>query len=172
MEHKPVAILQGGSEIGPRALGNRSIIANPSMYWMKDYINHDIKKREWYRPFAPSVLFEHQSDIFDLDVFSPYMLVTTTVKEEWKSKIPAVVHTDGTSRYQSVTTAMNESYYNLINTFYKESGLPVVLNTSFNGPGEPIVETPMDAIRSYIKNDMPILVLEDIVIEKKDYRIY
>tara|TARA_B110000259_G_scaffold63429_1_gene74966 strand:- start:1122 stop:2885 length:1764 start_codon:yes stop_codon:yes gene_type:complete len=172
MEHKPVAILQGGSEIGPRALGNRSIIANPSMYWMKDYINHDIKKREWYRPFAPSVLFEHQSDIFDLDVFSPYMLVTTTVKEEWKSKIPAVVHTDGTSRYQSVTTEMNESYYNLINTFYKESGLPVVLNTSFNGPGEPIVETPMDAIRSYIKNDMPVLVLEDIVIEKKDYRIY
>ena len=67
---------------------------------------------------------------------------------------------------------MNESYYNLINTFYKESGLPVVLNTSFNGPGEPIVETPMDAIRSYIKNDMPVLVLEDIVIEKKDYRIY
>jgi len=139
---------------------------------MKDYINHEIKKREWYRPFAPSVLFEKQSEIFDLDIFSPYMLVTAYCKDEWKSKIPSVVHIDGTSRYQSVTPEMNKSYYNLINTFYEASGIPLVLNTSFNGPGEPIVESPLDAIRSYVKNNLPALVLENIVIEKKDYRIH
>jgi|TARA_R110002167_G_scaffold129828_3_gene313014 carbamoyltransferase len=172
LEDKPIGLLQGGSEIGPRALGNRSIIASPSQIWMKDYINHDIKKREWYRPFAPSVLFEEQSNIFDLDVFSPYMLVTANCKEEWKSKIPSVVHIDGTSRYQSVTKDMNESYYNLINTFYKASTIPLVLNTSFNGPGEPIVETPLDAINSYVKNGLPVLVLENTIIEKKDYRIH
>ena len=172
LEDKPIGLLQGGSEIGPRALGNRSIIANPSTIWMKDYINHEIKKREWYRPFAPSVLFEKQGEIFDLDIFSPYMLVTTYCKDEWKFKIPSVVHIDGTSRYQSVTPEMNKSYYNLINTFYKASGIPLVLNTSFNGPGEPIVETPLDAIRSYVKNNLPVLVLENVVIEKKDYRIY
>lgn len=172
LEDKPIGLLQGGSEIGPRALGNRSIIANPSQVWMKDHINHDIKKREWYRPFAPSVLFEEQGNIFDLDVFSPYMLVTANCSKEWKNKIPSVVHIDGTSRYQSVTEDMNESYYNLINTFYKASGIPLVLNTSFNGPGEPIVETPLDAIRSYVKNGLPVLVLENTIIEKKDYRIY
>ena len=172
LEDKPIGLLQGGSEIGPRALGNRSIIANPSTIWMKDYINHEIKKREWYRPFAPSVLFEKQGEVFDLDIFSPYMLVTAYCREEWKHKIPSVVHIDGTSRYQSVTPEMNEAYYNLINTFYKASGIPLVLNTSFNGPGEPIVESPLDAIRSYIKNNLPALVLENVVIEKKDYRIY
>ena len=172
LEDKPIGLLQGGSEIGPRALGNRSIIANPSQVWMKDYINHEIKKREWYRPFAPSVLFEKQSEIFDLDMFSPYMLVTAYCNDEWKSKIPSVVHIDGTSRYQSVTPEMNKSYYNLINTFYEASGIPLVLNTSFNGPGEPIVESPLDAIRSYVKNNLPALVLENIVIEKKDYRIH
>ena len=172
LEDKPIGLLQGGSEIGPRALGNRSIIANPSSVWMKDYINHEIKKREWYRPFAPSVLFEEQGNVFDLDIFSPYMLVTAYCKDEWKERIPSVVHIDGTSRYQSVTSEMNESYYNLINSFYKASNIPLVLNTSFNGPGEPIVETPLDAIKSYVKNGLPVLVLENIVIEKKNYRIY
>ena len=172
IQNRPIGLFQGGSEIGPRALGNRSIIANPSVYWMKDYINHDIKSREWYRPFAPSVLFEHQTDIFDSDVFSPYMLVTAKCKEEWQSKIPAVVHTDGTSRYQSVTEEMNKDYYDIISLFYKESGLPVVLNTSFNGPGEPIVETPWDALNAYINTNLPAVVIENTIIVKRDYRIY
>jgi len=97
-QNKAVGMHRGGSEIGPRALGNRSILASPVNGWMREYINLNIKGREWYRPFAPSVLDEWVGEIFDLDVFSPYMLITTTVKEEWRTKIPAVVHVDNTSR--------------------------------------------------------------------------
>ena len=113
---------------------------------MKDHINHDIKKREWYRPFAPAVLFEKQSEIFDLDVYSPHMLVTSNVLPEWKSKIPSVTHVDGSARYQSVTEESNFRFYSIIKSFYDLTGVPVLLNTSFNGPREPIVETPSEAI--------------------------
>ena len=100
------------------------------------------------------------------------MLVTAKCKEEWQLKIPAVVHTDGTSRYQSVTEEMNKDYHDIISLFYKESGLPVVLNTSFNGPGEPIVETPWDALNAYINTNLPAVVIENTIIVKRDYRIY
>ena len=116
-ENKVIGWFNKGSESGPRALGNRSILANPSSKWMVEYINSEIKKREWYRPFAPSVLFEEQSKIFELDVYSPYMLITTNVKPEWKDKIPGVTHFDYTSRYQSVTKESNLKYYKLISEF-------------------------------------------------------
>lgn len=163
-ENKVVAWFQGGSEIGPRALGHRSILASPTKKWMTDYINNEIKHREWYRPFAPSVLFEQQSKIFDLDTYSPYMLVTAKVKDKWKSKIPAVTHHDGTSRYQSVTLENNPIYYKLIKKFFKKTGIPVVLNTSFNGPEEPIVETPLDALNTFYNQNIHAIVINNYLI--------
>ena len=114
-DNKVIGWMQNGSESGPRALGNRSMLASPKSPWMVNYINSEIKRREWYRPFAPSVLYDKQAEIFELDTYSPYMLVTTMVKEEWRDKIPSVVHHDGTSRYQSVTQENNAEYYKLIN---------------------------------------------------------
>jgi len=134
---------------------------------MKDHINHDIKLREWYRPFAPSVLFDRQKDVFDLDVYSPYMMVTARVKEEWKSRIPSVVHIDGTSRYQSVTKESNPYYHRLISEFESLSGIPLVLNTSFNGPDEPIVESPYHAIRTFWKRNLHALCIGNYVITRK-----
>lgn len=167
INNRVIGWFQGGSEIGPRALGNRSIIASPVQPWMKDHINHDIKKREWYRPFAPAVLYDHQSEVFDLDYYSPYMLVTSYVKEEWKSKIPAVVHIDGTSRFQSVTPQSNEKFYKIIESFYKLTGIPVLLNTSFNGPHEPMVESPFDALCCLNDRNLDHLVIGNYIISKK-----
>jgi carbamoyltransferase len=166
-QNRVIGWFQGGSEIGPRALGNRSILASPISSWMIGHINNDIKKREWYRPFAPAVLFEHQSDIFESDVYSPHMLVTTTVKEEWRNKIPAVTHVDNSARHQSVTENNNPKFYSLINKFYEKTGVPVLLNTSFNGPKEPIVESPVDAIKTFIEIGLDFLVLDNVLIRKK-----
>jgi carbamoyltransferase len=158
---------QDGSEIGPRALGNRSIIASPIPRWMSGYINSDIKQREWYRPFAPAVLFEHQSDIFNSEVYSPHMLVTTTVKEEWRDKIPSVTHVDNTARYQSVTKDSNPKFYKLISKFYDKTGVPVVLNTSFNGPKEPIIENPLNAIQTALEIKLDYLIINNYLITTK-----
>jgi carbamoyltransferase len=163
-QNRVVGWFQGGSEIGPRALGNRSILASPIQPWMTGHINSDIKKREWYRPFAPAVMFEHQSEIFESSVYSPYMLVTTTVKEEWRNKIPAVTHVDNSSRHQSVTEENNPKFYSLIKKFHNRTGVPVLLNTSFNGPSEPIVETPLNAIHTFMTTNLDILVINNIVI--------
>ena len=167
-QNRVVGWFQGGSEIGPRALGNRSILASPKHAWMKDYINHEIKKREWYRPFAPSVIFDRQPDIFNESYFSPFMLVTSTVKEEWRDKIPACVHVDNTARYQSVTPVSNPRFYNLLSKFEERTGIPVLLNTSFNGPHEPIVETPYDAIKTFINQNLDFLVAGDYIISRTD----
>jgi len=166
-DNKVIGWFQNGSECGPRALGDRSILANPRKKWMVEYINTEIKKREWYRPFAPSVLYERQAEIFELDTYSPYMLVTTTVKPEWRDKIPAVTHFDHTSRYQSVTPHSNANYHKLISAFANKTGIPVVLNTSFNGPEEPIVETPYDAVRTMLKHDLYALVINNYIIVRK-----
>ena len=166
-QNRVIGWFQNGSEIGPRALGNRSILASPINSWMTGHINSDIKKREWYRPFAPAVLFEHQSEIFESDVYSPYMLVTTTVKENWRNKIPAVTHVDFTARHQSVTEKSNPRFYSLIKKFYEKTGVPVLLNTSFNGPKEPMVETPRNAIISFIETNLDFLVLNNILIHKR-----
>jgi carbamoyltransferase len=165
-QNRVIGWFQNGSEIGPRALGNRSILASPIQKWMTGYINSDIKKREWYRPFAPAVLFEHQSEVFESDVFSPYMLVTTSVKEEWRNKIPAVTHIDNSARHQSVTAESNPRFHKLLNAFYNKTGIPVLLNTSFNGPHEPIVESPLDAIKSMLSCKLDFLVLGNILIKR------
>lgn len=162
-ENKVIGWMQGGSEIGPRALGNRSILASPITPWMEKNVNH-LKGREWFRPFAPAVMFEHQKDIFELDTYSPYMLVTTKVKEEWRSKIPSVTHVDYTSRYQSVTNKSNPRFYDLISKFNEITGVPVILNTSFNGPDEPIVETPYDALKTFTERKLDALVIDNFLI--------
>ena len=160
--------MQGGSEIGPRALGNRSILASPCQPWMEKNVNF-LKGREWYRPFAPAVIYEHQSEIFELEEFSPYMLVTTTVKENWRNRIPAVTHIDFTSRFQSVTEKSNPKFYKLLQSFLKYSGVPVLLNTSFNGPSEPIVETPQDAINTFLTQNLDFLVIGNYFITKRHH---
>jgi carbamoyltransferase len=166
-QNRVIGWFQDGSEIGPRALGNRSIIASPIQKWMCNHINMDIKKREWYRPFAPAVLFEHQSEIFESDVYSPYMLVTTTVKPEWREKIPAVTHIDNSARHQSVTPENNLKFYNLISKFYEKTNVPVLLNTSFNGPKEPIVETPTEAMNCFVENNLDFLVINNFLISRR-----
>lgn len=165
-QNRVVGWFQDSSELGPRALGNRSILASPLQPWMTGHINSDIKKREWYRPFAPAVMFDYQSEIFESSHFSPYMLVTTTVKEEWRNKIPAVVHIDNSARHQSVTEESNYKFYSLIKKFYEKTGVPVLLNTSFNGPHEPIVETPQHAIATFLSQGLDLLVMGNYVIRK------
>ena len=165
-QNRVIGWFQDGSEIGPRALGNRSIIASPINAWMSGHINADIKGREWYRPFAPAVLFEHQSEIFESDVFSPHMLITTKVKENWREKIPAVVHIDGSARHQSVTEQTNHKFYSLIKKFYEKTDVPVLLNTSFNGPSEPMVESPMDAVNTFVTRNLDFLVVNNFLISQ------
>jgi carbamoyltransferase len=166
-QNRVIGWFQGGSEIGPRALGNRSILASPIPSWMTGHINSDIKRREWYRPFAPAVMHEHQDDIFESNYYSPYMLITTKVNEEWRKKIPAVTHIDNSARHQSVTLDTNPKFYKLIDSFYQRTGVPVLLNTSFNGPNEPIVETPTDAINTFLNINLNILVIDNFLIRGK-----
>jgi carbamoyltransferase len=110
------------------------------------------------------VIFDNQKEIFDNDYFSPFMLVTASVKEEWRTKIPAVTHIDNSARYQSVTPVSNPRFYQIINKFYEKTGVPVLLNTSFNGPHEPIVETPLDAIKTFESQNLDILVVGNYII--------
>ena len=148
---------QGKMEWGPRALGNRSILADPRNASMKDILNEKIKHRESFRPFAPSVLEEYASDFFDIDIPSPYMLIVAKVKKP--EIIPAVTHVDGTGRLQTVSNDANPLYYDLINEFYKITGVPVIINTSMNVMGEPIVNTPEQAYQMIVKTDMDCLVM-------------
>ncbi len=165
-QNRVIGWFQGGSEIGPRALGNRSILASPIEPWMSGHINADVKKREWYRPFAPAVLFEHQNEIFESNFYSPYMLVTTSVKKDWQNKIPSVTHVDKSARHQSVTEQSNPRFYKLIKSFHNKTGVPVLLNTSFNGPREPIVESPKDALKTFMDINLNFLVIENFLFDK------
>jgi carbamoyltransferase len=155
----------GKMEWGPRALGNRSILADPRDANMKDTLNEKIKHRESFRPFAPSILEEYVTEYFDIDVPSPYMLLVAQVKKP--EKIPAVTHIDGTSRLQSVSKEVNPLYYDLINEFYNITGVPVIINTSMNVMGEPIVNTPEQAHAMILKTDMDSLVMGNYLIGKK-----
>ena len=148
---------QGKMEWGPRALGNRSILADPRDGSMKDTLNEKIKHRESFRPFAPSVLEEYASDYFDIDIPSPYMLMVAKVKQP--EKIPAVTHVDGTGRLQTVSAESNPMYYDLISEFYKITGVPVIINTSMNVMGEPIVNTPEQAYQMMVKTDMDYIAM-------------
>ena len=155
---------QGKMEWGPRALGCRSILADPRKAEMKDILNEKIKHRESFRPFAPSILEEYVSEYFDIDRSSPYMLMVTRVKKP--DKIPAVTHVDGTGRLQTVNRNANPIYYDLINEFYKITGVPVVINTSMNVMGEPIVNTPKQAYQMIVKTDMDYLVMGNYLVRK------
>jgi carbamoyltransferase len=157
---------QDGCECGPRALGNRSILADPRDPDMKRKINSRVKFREAFRPFAPSILWEHQEEYFDLDLPSPYMLMIANIWPCMREKIPAVTHIDGTGRLQTVMSDLNPKFYKLIETFYKITGVPIVLNTSFNIAGEPIVETPGDAVRSFLKSNFDYLYISNYKISK------
>ena len=161
-----VGWFQGRSEIGPRALGNRSILADPRQADMKDILNERVKFREFFRPFAPSVLWECQTDYFDLDIINPYMLIVSEVNEDKRSQIPAVTHVDNTGRIQTVIKEYNPRYHKLITEFKKITGVPVVLDTSFNIKGEPIVETPTDAINCSLGTNIDVLIVGDYLLKK------
>ena len=157
---------QGKMEWGPRALGNRSILADPRNAKMKDILNEKIKHREAFRPFAPCILEEYTSEYFDIDISSPYMLLVAPVKKP--EKIPAVTHVDGTSRLQTVSKYVNPLFYDLINEFYKITGVPVLVNTSMNVRGEPIVNTIEQAYNMITKTDMDYIVLGNHIVTKGD----
>lgn len=163
---KIVGWFRGRMEFGPRALGHRSILADPRNPKMKDIINEKVKNREPFRPFAPSVLEEASSDYFELFCPSPFMLLTAKVKEDKRSMIPAVTHVDGTARIQTVNKEDDLVYYNLIKKFAELTNVPVLLNTSFNIKGEPIVCTPAHAYECLKKTGIDLLVMENFIIEK------
>jgi len=168
---KVVGWFQGRFEWGPRALGNRSILADPRRADMKDIVNTKIKFREPFRPFAPSVLEEHAGAFFDLSeprrhFPARFMLYVVNVKDNKRDIIPAITHVDGTGRLQTVNRTTNPLYYNLIRRFGEATGVPLLLNTSFNLKGEPIVNTPEEAFSTFCRSGMDMLVLDHCVITK------
>jgi carbamoyltransferase len=179
-----VGWFQGRAEFGPRALGNRSILANPLINDMQRKLNLQVKFRESFRPFAPSVLLEDYSEWFQLDVESPHMLLVAEVNDAIKyelyddmssldinsirSKIPSVTHVDYTARIQTVDSQVNEKYYNLISEFKKLTGCPILINTSFNIRGEPIVNTPLEAYKCFMGTGLDVLVINNFIFIKAD----
>ncbi len=159
-DQKIVAVFGGGSESGRRALGNRSILADPRNPEMKKYINDKVKHRQWFRPFAPSILEESVDDWFEENYDSPYMSFAVKFKENKKDQVPAVIHVDGTARFQTVKKELNHWFYNLIKKWQSISGVPILLNTSFNDD-EPIVETPEDALKCFLKTNIDFLYFYD-----------
>ena len=183
-----VGLMQGRMEFGPRALGGRSIIGDPRSPKMQAQMNLKIKFRESFRPFAPSVLREHVADWFELDGDSPYMLLVADVNQErrlpvppeadalWgieklnvpRSTVPAITHVDYSARIQTVRRETSPLYYDIIAAFHARTGCPVIINTSFNVRGEPIVCSPEDAYRCFMRSDMDVLVLENFILAKAD----
>jgi carbamoyltransferase len=185
-EGKVIGLFQNRMEFGPRALGCRSIIGDARSPAMQSVLNLKIKFRESFRPFAPAVLRHHVSDWFDLDYDSPYMLLVANVAERrrvapppgsdalWgieklnvaRSTIPAVTHVDNSARVQTVRRTDNPLYHDIIQAFYEQTGCPVIVNTSFNVKDEPIVCTPEDAYRCFMKTHMDVLVMESYIVAK------
>jgi len=160
-----VGWFNGRMELGPRALGARSFLADPRRSDMREILNHKVKLREWFRPLAPSMQEEHGREVFGVDHHDPFMITVIQVAEEYKAKIPAVVHVDGTARPQMVSRKSNPRYWNLINEFKKLTGIPMLLNTSFNVQ-EPIVCTPQDAINTFRNSNFDALVLENNLVTR------
>jgi carbamoyltransferase len=156
---------QGQSEWGPRALGNRSILAHPGWPGMKDMINLKVKRRESFRPFAPSILEHRVADYFEQDVRSPFMMHVVRIREEKSGEMAAVRHEDATGRLHTVSREQNPIYFDLISAFETRTGTPVLLNTSFN-ENEPIVDTPEQAIACFMRNDIDFLCLGPFVVSK------
>ncbi|TAM38514.1 hypothetical protein EPN54_04180, partial [bacterium] len=168
-EDKIIGWFQGRMEFGPRALGNRSILANPCNPKMKDLLNSRVKKRESFRPYAPAVLEERAGDFFQAKQFSPFMLLAAKVREDKKAVIPAVTHIDGSARVQVVNKEISPKFWLLIKEFEQLTGIPLIINTSFNLRGEPIVCGPEDAVNSFESSRMDCLVLENLVVERLQY---
>ncbi len=187
-DEKVIGLLQGRMEFGPRALGGRSIIGDARSPKMQSVMNVKIKFRESFRPFAPSVLREHVGEWFELDGDSPYMLLVADVRRSrrlpvpdesralWgidrlnvpRSTVPAITPVDYSTRIQTARRETNQLSYDLIGAFYRRTGCPVIVNTSFNVRGEPIVCTPEDAFRCFMRTDMDVLVLETFVLDKAE----
>jgi len=165
-QNKIVGWFQGRMEFGPRALGNRSILANPCNPGMKDILNAKVKNREPFRPYAPAVLEEKATDYFEAKQFSPFMLLAVKVREAKKSKIPAVTHIDGTARVQVVNKTTNPKFWSLLKAFEEISGIPMVINTSFNLRGEPMVCSPVHALDDFLQSKMDVLVMGNFVLKK------
>tara|TARA_Y100000294_G_scaffold54228_1_gene51107 strand:+ start:1038 stop:2759 length:1722 start_codon:yes stop_codon:yes gene_type:complete len=163
---KIIGWFHGSAELGPRALGNRSILCKPYPLKMKDYINKKVKFREPFRPFAPAVLKEYQSDFFEINQDSYHMLIACKVKKNKKNLIPATVHIDDTCRVQTVDKKINLNFYNLLKEFYKITKIPVLLNTSFNIKGQPIVNNPNQAIECFLNTKIDYLVIDNFLISK------
>lgn len=160
-ENNVIGLFQGRMEFGPRALGNRSILADPRKKENWQRVNLKIKFRESFRPFAPSVMVEHLASVFEIEKETPYMLLTAQTKVK---DLPAITHVDGSARIQSVSREQNKKYHEIIEEFYNLTKCPVVINTSFNVRGEPIVCSPLDALKCFIRTEMDVLVLEDYFI--------
>ena len=159
-------MFKGRSESGPRALGNRSIMCIPDSKYGRDFINFKVKNREWYRPNAPIILDKFVDEIlYDYISHSPYMTTSAFIKKEWREKLHAVNHVDNSTRPQILHKENNPFLYELIENVYSKTGIPVLLNTSFNKQ-EPIVETPFDAINTFKKFNINYLVLNDYIISK------
>ncbi len=163
--NKIVGWFRGKMEFGARSLGNRSILANPCNPNIKDIINKKIKKRENFRPFAPSILLEEKIKWFNNNRSNPYMSLVEKINSDKRNLIPGVTHIDGTGRVQTVSKEFNEDFYNLIKSFHNISGVPILLNTSFN-ENEPIVRTPEEAINCFLRTEIDLLVLENYIIER------
>ena len=159
VDNKIVACHQGRSEMGPRALGNRSILMSPLVAENKNILNSRVKHREMFRPFAPACLEEYAEEYYDIDRPSPYMLFVPKVKKTKEKLLKAVTHIDGTGRLQTLTKERNPHFYSIVNKFYKKTGVPVLLNTSFNVANEPVVETPEDAIKCFLANSIDGLLI-------------
>jgi carbamoyltransferase len=161
-----VGWFQGRAEVGPRALGARSILADPRRAETKDLVNARVKRRESFRPFAPSVLDEHGADFFESYAPNPFMLLVQPVRPDRRAQIPAVTHVDGTARLQSVTATEHPLYHRLISRFAAHTGVPVILNTSFNLRGEPIVHRPAEAVADFLNSEIDALFLGNLLATK------
>ena len=167
VKNKIIGWVQGRMEMGPRALGNRSILTNAMNENAKDLLNTRVKKREAFRPYAPSILKEESINWFNI-AESPFMLLEAKVPTDIASRVPGIVHVDGTTRPQTVSREKNFKYYMLINAFYRKTGVPLVLNTSFNLHGEPVVNRPEEAINDFLLTDMDALFIDNYYITKKN----
>ncbi len=163
-----VGLHQGRSESGPRALGNRSIIGDPRRPDIQDYINYEVKGREWFRPLAPLVLAEHAQRFFDVDRPAPFMQYAAEVRPECRELLPGITHVDGTARLQTVEPERTPFLHALLNRWYARTGLPVLINTSLNGPGRPLTETPEHSIDTLRTTGMHALVMPPYLIRKTD----
>lgn len=167
IQKKVIGWFQGAAEFGPRALGNRSILAAPNPTNIKDHINKNVKFRENFRPFAPAVLKEFASEYFNIDQKSEYMLIAFDVKHKMKKHVSATVHVDNTCRVQTVTENSNKKFHSLLKKMYEKTNNPVLLNTSFNIKGQPIVNSPEDALMCFLKYNIDFLFIGDYILEKK-----